>query len=332
MMDIVRFESSGFLYLLLLILPIIVYYIYKCRDGHAALNTSSIEGVRGVPRTLKHYLRHIPFVFRLFAYALLVVALARPQSVSESSTTTSEGIDIVMALDVSSSMLAQDFKPDRIGASKEVAKQFILDRKSDRMGLVVFAGESFTQVPLTTDKAALINMLMDVKMGVIDDGTAIGNGLATAVSRLKDSKSKSKVVILLTDGVNNRGQIAPQMAAEIATTYGIKVYTIGVGTRGMAPSPRLDAWGNTVMVSSPVEIDEELLEEMAELTGGRYFRATDNQKLADIYNEINQLETSEVEIENFTDYHDLYYLFLLIGSILIVAELLFKYLFLRQIP
>ncbi len=205
-MDIVRFESSGFLYFLLLLIPLIAYYIYKCRDGYAALNTSSVAGVKGMPKTIKHYLRHLSFVLRCAAFALLIIALARPQSVSESSTEETEGIDIVMALDVSTSMLAQDFKPDRISAAKDVAKQFILDRKSDRMGIVVFAGESFTQIPLTTDKGSLINLLMQVKSGIIEDGTAIGNGLATAISRLKDSKSKSKVVILLTDGVNTGGR------------------------------------------------------------------------------------------------------------------------------
>ncbi len=331
-MDIVRFENSGFLYLLFLIIPIIGYYIFKCRDGYAALNTSSIDGVKGMPKTLKHYLRHLSMVMRVAGLSLLIVALARPQSVSESSTAKTEGIDIVMALDISSSMLAQDFKPDRISASKEVAKQFILDRKSDRMGIVVFAGESFTQIPLTTDKGSLVNLLMQIESGIIDDGTAIGNGLATAIARLKDSRSKGKVVILLTDGVNNRGQIAPETAAEIAKTYGIKLYTIGVGTRGTAPYPSIDIWGNKTIVNAPVEIDEDLLTKIAELTGGRYYRATDNEKLKDIYNEINQLEKVEVEIESFTKYHDEYFIFLILGVALLIAELIFKYLYLRQIP
>ncbi len=331
-MDIVRFENSGLLYLLLLIIPIIAYYIFKCRDGHAALNTSSIGGVRGAGKTLKHYLRHLSFVLRVAGFILFVVAIARPQSVSESSKTSTEGIDIVMALDVSTSMLAQDFKPDRIGAAKEVAKEFVISRKSDRIGIVVFAGESYTQMPLTTDKGTLVNMLLQLKSGSIEDGTAIGNGLATAISRLKDSGSKSKVVILLTDGVNNRGQIAPETAAEIAKTYGIKLYTIGVGTQGNAPYPTVDAWGRNTIVNLPVEIDEELLTEIAVMTGGRYYRATDNEKLKEIYEEINQLERSKVEVENFTKYHDEYFIFLLIGVILLISELIFKYLYLRQIP
>lgn len=331
-MDIVRFENNGLLYLLLLIIPMIIYYFFKCRDGKASISVSSVAGVMGIPKTAKHYLRHIPFVFRVLSFTLLVVALARPQSVSESSTTSTEGIDIVMALDVSSSMLARDFKPNRLESAKDVARQFMLDRKGDRIGLVVFAGESYTQVPLTTDKPTLVNMLMAVESGTIDDGTAIGNGLATAITRLKDSKAKSKVAILLTDGVNNMGQIAPETAAEIAKTYGIKVYTIGVGKMGTAPYPSRDPWGNITYVDVKVEIDDAMLTQIAELTGGRYFRATDNEKLKEIYNEINKLEKSDVEVENFTKYIDEYFIFLLVGVLLLIAELLFKYLYLRQIP
>lgn len=331
-MDIVRFENSGMLYLLFLIVPMVIYYLFKLRDGKATLQISTIEGLQNAPRTIKQYLRHLPVVLRVLAFALLVVALARPQSVSNSQTVTTEGIDIVMALDVSSSMLARDFNPDRISAAKEIASQFILDRKGDRMGIVVFAGESYTQVPLTTDKPTLVNLMSQIESGTIDDGTAIGNGLATAVSRLKDSEAKSKVIILLTDGVNNMGQIAPATAAEIAKTYGIKLYTIGVGTRGTAPYPAIDAWGNMVFMDAKVEIDDEMLTEIAELTGGKYFRATDNDKLKAIYDEINQLEKSKVEVENFTRYDDEYFLFLLIGSLIIIGELLVKYLYLRQIP
>lgn len=331
-MEIVRFENSGLLYLLVLIVPMVIYYIFKFRDGKASLAISSVAGVLSARRTIKHYLRHIPFLLRIVGFALLVVALARPQSVSESHTETTEGIDIVMALDVSSSMLARDFKPDRITAAKQVANQFILDRRNDRMGIVVFAGESYTQVPLTTDKPTLVNLLQQIESGTIDDGTAIGNGLATAVTRLKDSGAKSKVIILLTDGVNNMGQIAPTTAAEIATTYGIKLYTIGVGTIGTAPYPAIDAWGNMVFMDAKVEIDDKMLTEIAELTGGKYFRATDNDKLKAIYEEINQLEKSKVEVENFTKFTDRYFVFLLWGMILLVGELLVKYLYLRQIP
>lgn len=331
-MDIIRFENSGLLYLLLLLVPIIAYYIFKCRDGKAAVNMSTVAPVLHAPRTARFYLRHVPFGLRVISFVLLIIALARPQSVSESSTTTTEGIDIVLALDVSSSMLARDFNPDRITAAKDVARQFILDRKNDRMGLVVFAGESYTQVPLTTDKPTLVNLLMQVESGLIDDGTAIGNGLATAVTRLKDSGAKSKVAILLTDGVNNMGQIAPETAAEIAKTYGIKLYTIGVGTLGTAPYPAVDMWGNMTFRDAKVEIDEKLLTSIAELTGGKYFRATDNEKLKAIYDEINTLEKTKVDVEKFTNYTDRYFIFLLFGMILIVFELLFKYLYLRQIP
>lgn len=331
-MDIVRFENSNILYLLILILPMIAYYFFKLKDGKATIQISTIAGVKKGYKTLKYYLRHIPIIIRIAAYTLLIIAMARPQSVSSSQTTTTEGIDIVMAIDVSGSMLARDFKPDRISAAKDIASQFILDRKGDRMGIVVFAGESYTQVPLTTDKPTLINLMSQIESGIIDDGTAIGNGLATTISRLKDSKAKSKVAILLTDGVNNSGQIAPATAAEIAKTYDIKLYTIGVGTRGVAPYPTNDGWGNIVFRDVEVEIDDKMLTEIAELTGGKYFRATDNEKLKSIYDEINQLEKSEVEVENFTKYHDQYFIFLLIGCLLLISELLIKYLYLRQIP
>ena len=331
-MDIIRFENSNMLYLLILIVPMVAYYLYKLKDGKATISISTIKGLSNAPRTLKYYLRHLPALLRVVAFTLLVVAMARPQSVSESQKITTEGIDIVMALDISGSMLARDFKPDRITAAKEIASKFILDRKGDRMGVVVFAGESYTQVPLTTDKPTLVNLLNQVESGIIDDGTAIGNGLATAISRLKDSKAKSKVVILLTDGVNNSGQIAPATAAEIAKTYGIKLYTIGVGTRGTAKYPAIDAWGNKTFMDAKVEIDDKMLTEIAELTGGEYFRATDNDKLIEIYEQINKLEKSKVEVENFTKYNDEYFIFLLIGALLLIVELLVKYLYLRQIP
>ena len=235
MVDITKFANPKLLWLLLLLLPMVAYYIYRMRQGKATMRISTVAGVRRLPHGLKYYLQHLPFVLRCLATALLIVALARPQSTSKNTSSSTEGIDIVLALDISGSMLARDFQPDRISAAKEMAANFIMDRPNDRIGLVVFAGESFTQSPLTTDKASLVNILGTVKSGIIEDGTAIGNGLGTAVNRLRESSAKSKVVILLTDGVNNSGQIAPLTAADIAQTLGIRVYTIGVGSEGTAP-------------------------------------------------------------------------------------------------
>jgi len=285
-----------------------------------------------VPRTAKYYLRHLPLVLCCLAVALLSVALARPQSAEHNSNSTTEGIDIVLSLDVSGSMLARDFTPDRLGAAKEVASNFIVDRPNDRIGLVVFAGESFTQCPLTTDKRSLLNLLGGVRSGMIDDGTAIGNGLATAVNRLRESSAKSKVVILLTDGVNNSGQIAPLTAAEIAKSYGIRVYTVGVGTMGMAPYPAIDMWGNLTFQPMKVEIDEKMLTEIAQMTGGQYFRATDNRKLREIYDQINDLERSRVEVENFTRYDECFAPFALLAVLLAVAGFLLRQTWLRRLP
>ena len=242
-----------------------------------------------------------------------------------------EGIDIVFAMDVSTSMLARDLTPDRISASKDIAIEFIAQRPSDRMGIVVFAGESFTQCPLTTDRATLINMMKEVQTDIIEDGTAIGNGLATAVARMKDSDAKSRVVILLTDGVNNRGEISPQMAAEIAKTYGIRVYTIGVGKEGMAPYPVMTPWGVDVQ-NVKVEIDEKLLTEIAEGTGGRYFRATDNTKLASIYSEINKMEKARTTVDSFPVYKELFTLYALAALLALLLELVLNWFVIRRLP
>ncbi len=310
----------------------IAYYIYRTLQGGAAIRISTIEGVRRAPRTLRYWLRHAPFVLRCAAYALLVVALARPQDVDEQRRSSAEGIDIMMAVDVSGSMLARDFKPDRITAAKEVAGKFIADRYGDRLGLVVFAGEAFTQSPLTTDQSTLQTMLARIRSGIIEDGTAIGNGLATAINRLRESDAKSKVIILLTDGVNNRGEIAPLMAADIAADMGIKVYTIGVGTRGKAPYPVVDMFGNMSYQPMDVEIDEKTLEGIAERTGGRYFRATDNDKLQSIYDEINQLEKSKVEVTDYTVYHERFLALLLAALGVLLLEFLFTNIILKRIP
>lgn len=288
--------------------------------------------MRRAPRTLRYWLRHAPFVLRCVAYALLVVALARPQDVDEQRRSSAEGIDIMLSVDVSGSMLARDFKPDRITAAKEVAGKFIADRYGDRLGLVVFAGEAFTQSPLTTDQSTLQTMLSRIRSGIIEDGTAIGNGLATAINRLRESDAKSKVIILLTDGVNNRGEIAPLMAADIAADMGIKVYTIGVGTRGKAPYPVVDMFGNMSFQPMDVEIDEETLEAIAERTGGRYFRATDNDKLQSIYDEINQLEKSKVEVTDYTVYHERFLALLLAALGVLLLEFIFSNIILKRIP
>ena len=255
----ITFAHPKLLWLLTLLVPMTALYVYRLLQGGSSVQVSTTDSLAGAGRTLKYYLRHLPFAMLCGAVALLVVALARPQSTETGATTTTEGIDIVLAMDVSSSMLARDFQPDRITAAREMAARFIVDRPNDRMGLVIFAGESFTQSPLTTDKSALLNLLGQVRSGVIEDGTAIGNGLATAINRLKESDAESKVIVLLTDGVNNSGQIAPLTAADIAESMGIRVYTIGVGTRGKAPYPAVDMWGNVQFVSMEVEIDEQTL-------------------------------------------------------------------------
>lgn len=318
--------------LLLLLLPMIAYYIFRTRQGGATIQVSTTSGVEGVGRSVKYYLRHLPFIMRCAAIALLIVALARPQNSEHGSSTTTEGIDIILAMDVSGSMLARDFNPDRISAAREVASKFIVDRVNDRIGIVVFAGESYTQSPLTTDKTTLLNLMSQVQSGLIDDGTAIGNGLATAINRLRESDAESKVVILLTDGVNNAGQVTPLTAAGIAKAYGIRVYTIGVGTRGTAPYPARDIWGNITFIQVPVEIDEDILTQIAHETGGEYFRATSNSTLRDVYERINELERTKIETSDYTNYNELYMGYAIIGLLLLVLEFLLRNLWLRRIP
>ena len=332
MFEIVRFENPRVLWWLVVLVPMVAYYLYRTLQGRAAIRVSTTGGVERLRHTYRYWLRHAPFVLRCGAVALLIVAMARPQSAEDHRQVDAEGIDIVMALDISGSMLARDFTPDRLTAAKEIGAKFILDRPTDRIGLVVFAGEAFTQSPFTTDHVSLVNLLHQIESGMIADGTAVGNGLATAVNRLKESDSPSRVVILLTDGVNNSGQIDPITAAQIAQDYGIRVYTIGVGSEGVAPTPSLNAWGGISFVQAKVEIDEEMLRRIAEQTGGRYFRATDNTKLAEIYAEINRLEKTKVEIENFVKYSEVYHPWLLLALALLLLEILSRYIFLRQIP
>ena len=329
---IMHFASPYYLWLLTLLVPMIGYYVWRTLQGGAAIRISSVAGVVRAPKTVRYYLRHLPFALRAAAFALLVVALARPQDVEQNVRTNTEGIDIMLAIDVSGSMLARDFKPDRITAAKEVAGSFIADRYGDRIGLVAFAGEAFTQSPLTTDQSTLQTLLARIRSGLIEDGTAIGNGLATAINRLRESEAKSKVIILLTDGVNDRGEIAPLTAAEIAKAQGIRVYTIGVGTEGMAPYPAIDMFGNITFVNQKVEIDEKTLTAISDMTGGKYFRATDKAKLKAIYDEINQLEKSKVEVTEHVSYHELYLAWVLAALGLLLAEFLLANLVLKRIP
>lgn len=325
------FEYPGLLYLEFLLLPLILWYAYRQwrgRQPYVRFSTTAFLPAGG--SRLTGVLRHVPFVLRMIAMALIIVAIARPRSSSSYSRTDTEGIDIVLALDVSTSMLARDFTPDRIEAAKNIAIEFISQRPSDRIGIVVFAGESYTQSPLTTDRATLINLLKEVECGIIDDGTAIGNGLANAVARLKDSQARSRVVILLTDGVNNRGEVSPLTAAEIAKTFGIRVYTIGVGAEGTAPYPMMTPFG-VKEVQVQVEIDEDLLKEMASLTGGEYFRATDNTKLLSIYEQINKMEKVRITTDSFPVYSEEFGKFAIWALAALLLELVLRIFAARRI-
>ena len=327
-----EFAHPEYFYLLLLLLPVIAWYIYRQYSLQASIQVSTLEPLLHTPKTIRNYLRHLPVILRLMAFILLIFVLARPQSTNRWENVTTEGIDIVMALDISSSMLAQDFKPDRLEASKNVAMEFISGRPNDRIGLVVFSAESFTQCPLTTDRAVLINLFKDIKSGMIEDGTAIGVGLTNAITRLKDSDAISKVIILLTDGVNNQGSIDPLTAAELAKSFGIRAYTIGVGSMTTAPYPVQDVFGRTFLRDIPVEIDEATLQQIADMTNGKYFRATNNQKLREIYAEIDKLERSKIDVKEFSKKQEEYLLFAVSAAVLILIELLLRYTVLRKIP
>ena len=324
MFENIEFANPKLLWLLLVVPVLIAWYILRHKKQEAALSFSDLNGFVKLPKTWKAYLRHILFALKMAALALLIVALARPQSSSTNSTSNIEGIDIVMAMDVSGSMLARDLKPDRLTAAKRVASDFVKERPGDRMGLVIFSGETFTQVPLTTDHTVMLNMLSEMKNGLIDDGTAIGDGLATAISRLKDSEAISKVVILLTDGMNNAGSVDPYTAAEMAKIFGVRVYTIGVGTYGMAPYPVQSPFGGTVMQQMKVEIDEKLLSTIANSTGGKYYRANNNQKLDEIYQEIDKLERSKIEVTEFRRLHEEFYPLVAWALALLLLEFLLR--------
>lgn len=332
MLNNIEFAHPYFFYALLAIPLIVWWYVKKHRTRVADLQLSTLEGFKNAPRSFRERAKHVPFIIRMLVLALLVTILARPQSSSSLQDITTEGIDIVLAMDISGSMLAEDFKPNRIEAAKKVAIDFIDRRPTDRIGLVVFAGESFTQCPITTDHSVIKNMFDGIKSGMLEDGTAIGMGLATSVKRLKDSEAKSKVIILLTDGINNRGSVAPLTAAEIAETFGIRVYTVGIGTKGTAPYPMRNAFGMLQYQQVEVKIDEDLMQEISQMTDGKYFRATDNESLKEVYQEIDQLEKSKIDVVEYRKKKEEFLPFGITALLLLLAELLLRNTILRTIP
>jgi Ca-activated chloride channel homolog len=327
----ISFANPYLLFLLLLVPVLVAWYFFRLTRNNADIRISSMEGFGSGVRSLRLYLVHGLFILRMLAVILIIVALARPQTSLNRQDINIEGIDIVLAMDISGSMLARDFSPDRLEASKEVAMEFIDGRPDDRMGLVIFSGETFTQCPLTTDHSVLKNLFHDIKSGMIEDGTALGDGLATAVSRLKGSTAISKVIILLTDGVNNAGSLDPLSAAEIAKLYGIRIYTIGVGTTGMAPYPVQTPYG-VQLQNMEVKIDEPLLREVSRLTDGKYFRATNTVKLRQIYQEIDKLEKSKIDVTEFRNKKDQYLLILLIACGLLILEIVLRNTWFKNIP
>lgn len=318
MMNNFSFANPDYLYLLMLLPALWIWYAFRHDKNNTHIQISSFNGLK--VKSWKSWGRHFLFVARTLAIGFLIIAFARPQSTSSWEDITAEGIDIVLSMDISGSMLAQDLLPDRLEASKEVAMNFIAGRPNDRIGLVIFSGESFTQCPLTTDHQVLQNLFKDVKSGMVADGTAIGMGLATSVNRLKESKAVSKVVILLTDGVNNQGAIAPLTAAEIAQQFDVRVYTIGVGTQGYAPYPFKTPFGKTVYQDVEVKIDEQTLQDIANTTNGKYFRATSNKALQQIYKEIDEMERSKIEVKEFHKKKEEFFLFALFGLLLLFLE------------
>ena len=330
-MSNIAFANPIILFLLLLIPVLVVWYWLRLRSKESAIRYSTLSPFATIKPTRKERLRHLPFIFRMVTLALIIVALARPQSTSKTENVHTEGIDIVMALDISSSMLSEDLKPNRIEAAKNVAIDFINGRTNDRIGLVIFSSSSFTQCPLTLDYAVLKSLIRKVKTGMIEDGTAIGLGIATSVARLKDSKAKSKIIILLTDGQNNRGEIDPLTAAQVAQTFGIRIYTIGVGTNGEAPYPVQTPFGIQYQML-PASVEEGTLKQIADITGGKYFRANDNDKLRAIYKEIDQLEKTRIEVRSFKRYAEMFYPLALVAFILMMIDIALSNLYLRKIP
>ncbi|MBO4801582.1 MAG: VWA domain-containing protein [Bacteroidaceae bacterium] len=331
-----QFANPYFLLLLLLAIPYIVWYILRSRTSESTLQVSSTTAFRRAPRTLRQYLVHAPFLLRLLAYVMIVLVLCRPQTSNSWSDRTIEGIDIMLCVDISTSMLAEDLKPNRIEAAKKVASEFISGRPNDNIGLTIFSGESFTQCPMTTDHAVLLNLFQNVncnmvQRGLMEDGTAIGMGLANAISRLKDSQAKSKVIILLTDGSNNAGDISPLTAAEIAKSFGIRVYTIGVGTNGTARYP-YPVGGHIEYINIPVEIDEKTLASIARATDGEFYRATNNAKLREVYQEIDKLEKTKMNVKQYSKRYEAFAPFALLACLFLLLELLLRETILKKIP
>lgn len=330
-MNQIVFAHPKFLYLLLLVPAMVAWYIFRQKDSKASLQISTLQSFAKAPVSIKVYLRHLLVALRVIVVALIIIVLARPQSTNTWKNITTEGIDIMLSIDVSGSMLARDFTPDRLEAAKEIGIKFISGRQTDRMGLVVFSGESFTLCPLTTDHASLINMFKDIKMGILEDGTAIGSGLAVATSRLKESTAISRVVILLTDGVNNRGEIAPLTAAEIAKSYGVRVYPVGIGSMGTAPYPVQTPFGVQYQ-EMEVKIDEEMLQQVADMTGGKYFRATNNKALEQVYAEIDKLERSKIDVVEHNKREERFRIFGFIALAMIALEFALRTTIFRSIP
>lgn len=322
------FANPGYLFLLLLLIPIIGWYIYELWKSDASVQISDSTALAAQPKSWRVWLLHVPFVLRVAAVTLLSIALARPQLTNRWTSESTEGIDIMMALDISGTMLAEDLKPNRLEAAKSVAQDFVIARPNDQIGLVVFAGESFTQCPLTIDHAVLVNLFRSVEYGMVEDGTAIGLGLANAVNRMKDSETKSKVVILLTDGSNNRGDIDPQTAAEIAKTFGIRVYTVGVGSYGQARVPVNTPLGKQY-VTMDSEFDESTLKRIAQTTGGQYFRATDNTSLKQIYEQIDQMEKTKLRVREYSKHTENFMPYLIAALICLLLEVIIRYFVVR---
>lgn len=327
----ITFANKWMLWLLLLIPVLIVSHIIYNRKKQNRITLSSFDNFLGYLPSTRQRLGFFPISFKLLAIAAIVIALARPQSSSGGQNVATEGIDIILALDISASMLAEDLKPNRIDAAKKVAQQFIDNRKNDRIGLVIFSGESFTQCPITSDHAVIKNLMAGIESGMLADGTAIGEGLATAVNRIKNSKSKSKVIILMTDGVNNVGAVDPLTAGDIAKAFNVRVYTIGVGTQGMAPYPFKTPFGIQYQ-NVPVQIDEEVLKQIAAETGGKYFRATNTSKLRDVYNEIDKMEKTKISVTEFHNKSEEFYPLILLAILLLSLEFLLKYTVFKSLP
>lgn len=327
----ITFAYPWVLYFMVLIPLMLLWYFFKGKRSEPSITFSSLNVIRTAHSTLREKLRHVPIILRMLVVALIIIAIARPQSFSSGENIYSEGIDIAMVLDISGSMLAEDLKPNRLEAAKNVIDKFVEGRTTDRIGLVIFAREAFTQCPLTVDYSVLRNLLLEIKSGMVEDGTAIGNALANGVNRLKDSKAKSRVIILLTDGINNSGEVDPISAAQIAQTFGIRIYAIGVGTRGEAPYPVQTPFGIRYQMV-PVEIDEDVLKKISQSTDGQYFRATNNRTLGEIYEKINQLEKTRVEITSYRNAKELFYPWLGAGILLLFLEAGLARTFLKKLP